>query len=83
MNTPTSLPIAEIPTLGAAQRLSTVPERLAVALDARDAEKKLQERLALPSLDTLRPESERLARETLEREAQDRWHQQAARFDPL
>lgn len=81
MNMP--MPGTEIPTLDVAQRLSKVPERLAVALDARNAEKLLQEQLALPSLNTLRPELAHWVRETLEREAQDRWHQQAARFDTL
>lgn len=78
MNTP----LDPIPTLPLSQRLNEVPARLAVALDAREAEKALQAQLVAQSLEALRPELERLARETLARQAQARWREQAARFDP-
>lgn len=82
MNTSKPTPPTHIPALEPAQRLAEVPERLAVALDARDAEKALQAQLVAQSLEALRPQLERLARETLAQQAKTHWREQATRFDP-
>jgi hypothetical protein len=84
MTTPNQPPVpwADLPALSPDQRLNTVPERLALALDARDAEQALQAQWIAQSLDAMKPEIERLAREALERQAHERWRAQAMRYAP-
>lgn len=82
MTSPAHSDTASVPTLTPDQRISDVPERLAVALDARALEHTLQQQLVEQSLEALRPELERLARDTLARQAQLRWQDQSTRFDP-
>ena len=67
-----------IPELPESQRLPSVPERLAVALDARSMEKDLVAQLVAQWLAALRPEMERMARQIVQRSAEDYWRQHAA-----
>ncbi len=77
MNTAVQTP-DNIPELPESQRLSSVPERLAVALDARSMEKDLVAQLVAQWLAALRPEMERMARQIVQRSAEDYWRQHAA-----
>ncbi len=67
-----------IPELTESQRMPSVPERLAVALDARAMEKDLLAKLVAQWLVALRPEMERMAQQIVQRSAEDYWRQHAA-----
>lgn len=76
MNT---LPPADtIPVLDAAQKIDPVPERLAVALDAKVLEKTMVTELVATWLEALRPEMERMAHEIVQSSAQAYWRKQAS-----
>lgn len=71
-----------IPDLAESQRLQNVPNRLAVALDARAMEKTLLQQLVAQWLEELRPEMERMARQIVQRSAEEYWHQHQATPSP-
>lgn len=69
-------PPDSIPLLGAAQKIDPVPERLAVALDAKVLEKTMVTELVATWLEALRPEMERMAHEIVQNSAQAYWRKQ-------
>lgn len=71
--TPAALP-ENIPELDPASQLFEVPERLAVALDARQLEKNMVSDLVQGWLQVLQPEMEKMARDIVQRSAEEYWH---------
>jgi len=77
MNPASSVP-ADIPLLALSQQLYPVPERIAVALDARATEKALISQLVAQWLQALEPEMERMARDIVQKSAQAYWREHVA-----
>lgn len=71
---PSDLPL-DIPELDPASQLHEVPERIAVALDARRLEKTMVAELVERWLQALQPEVEKMARDIVQRSAEAYWHQ--------
>ncbi len=81
MNTSAPLP-ENIPELDPMARVEALPERVSVALEARMLEKAMLSEMVTRWLDELRPEMERMARQIVQRSADEYWRQHAARRDP-
>jgi len=79
-NTPSALP-ENIPELDLSNRILEVPERIAVALDARSLEKTMLAEMVSRWLEELRPEMERMAQDIVQRSAEAYWRQHAC--DPI
>jgi phosphoribosylformimino-5-aminoimidazole carboxamide ribonucleotide (ProFAR) isomerase len=79
MNTspPTALP-QNIPELDRACQIHEVPERITVALDARQLEKTMLAELVERWLHVLQPEVEKMARDLVQRSAEEYWQQRSA-----
>lgn len=75
-NTPSALP-ENIPELDLSNRILEVPERIAVALDARSLEKTMLAEMVSRWLEELRPEMERMALDIVQRSAEAYWRQHA------
>ncbi|WP_374352701.1 hypothetical protein [Limnohabitans sp.] len=75
-NTPSALP-ENIPELDLSNRILEVPERIAVALDARSLEKTMLAEMVSRWLEELRPEMERMAQDIVQRSAEAYWLQHA------
>ena len=76
-NPPAGLP-QNIPELDPADQLHEVPERLTVALDARQLEKTMVADLVERWLQVLQPEVEKMARDLVQRSAEEYWHQRSS-----
>ncbi len=74
---PSELP-QNIPELDPACEIHEVPERIAVALDARQLEKTMVTELVERWLQVLQPEVEKMARDLVQRSAEDYWHQRSS-----
>lgn len=81
MNTSAPLP-ENIPELDPMARVEALPERVSVALEARMLEKAMLSEMVTRWLDELRPEMERMARQIVQRSADEYWRQHSARRDP-
>lgn len=76
LNSPSHMP-DNIPELDLSSRVQEVPERIAVALDARSLEKTMLTELVERWLEALRPEMERMAQQIVQRSAEAYWRQHA------
>ncbi len=70
-----TLPPDNIPELAPSQLLEPLPERIALALDARVMEKAMVAKLVAQWLEALRPEMERMARDIVQQSAETYWRQ--------
>lgn len=69
--TPSTPPIQDIPELSDAQRIDPVPDRLAVALEAKAMESKLLDQMVAQWMEKLRPEVEKMAQALVRRSAEE------------
>lgn len=77
---PSAMP-ENIPELDVQSQLIEVPERIAVALDARLLEKNMVAELVQRWLQVLQPEMEKMARDIVQRSAEEYWHKISAGAD--
>lgn len=74
-------PIQDIPELTTSQRMLHVPDRLAVALEAKAMEKRLLDQMVSEWLEELRPQIEQMVQGIARRTAENFLHAKA--FDQL
>lgn len=79
--TPPAVLPENIPELDPACQLLEVPERIAVALDARQLEKSMVSELVQRWLKVLQPEMEKMARDIVQQSAEEYWHKISAGTD--
>lgn len=81
MSTPQPL-FDSIPVLDASQIIDPVPDRVAVALEAKILEKTMVTELVATWLEALRPEMERMAHQIVQSSAQAYWRNRHASGGP-
>lgn len=72
---------ADIPTLALALDISSIPEAVRVALDAREAERAALFAMSHELLDGLRPELDRLTTELVRKSIQGLWEKRSEKYE--